>query len=49
MSAELKRTAIILDTDPGIGTPGSTVDGGLANALGLFHPTLDPLRSHITT
>jgi inosine-uridine nucleoside N-ribohydrolase len=29
---------IILDTDPGIGTPGSDVDDGLAIALGLLHP-----------
>ena len=28
---------IILDTDPGIGTPGSDVDDGLAIALGLRH------------
>jgi inosine-uridine nucleoside N-ribohydrolase len=29
---------IILDTDPGIGTPGSDVDDGLAIALALLHP-----------
>ena len=29
---------VILDTDPGIGTPGSDVDDGLAIALGLLHP-----------
>lgn len=32
------RKAIILDTDPGIGTPGSDVDDGLAIALALRHP-----------
>ena len=32
------RKPIILDTDPGIGTPGSDVDDGLAIALGLLHP-----------
>jgi inosine-uridine nucleoside N-ribohydrolase len=32
------RKSIILDTDPGIGTPGSDVDDGLAIALGLRHP-----------
>ncbi len=29
---------ILLDTDPGIGSPGSDVDDGLAIALGLLHP-----------
>jgi hypothetical protein len=29
---------VILDTDPGIGTPGSDVDDSLAIALGLLHP-----------
>jgi inosine-uridine nucleoside N-ribohydrolase len=32
------KKPIILDTDPGIGTPGSDVDDGLAIALGLLHP-----------
>ena len=32
------RKAIILDTDPGIGSPGSDVDDGLAIVLGLLHP-----------
>jgi inosine-uridine nucleoside N-ribohydrolase len=41
MSADLKRKAIILDTDPGIGTPGSDVDDGLAIALGLLHSACD--------
>ena len=48
MSEALKRKAIILDTDPGIGTPGSDVDDGLAIALGLFHPTCNLLGSTIT-
>ncbi len=34
---------IILDTDPGIGTPGSDVDDGLAIALALLHPGCDLL------
>ncbi len=34
---------IILDTDPGIGTPGSDVDDGLAIALGLLHPNCELL------
>jgi inosine-uridine nucleoside N-ribohydrolase len=34
---------IILDTDPGIGTPGSDVDDGLAIVLGLRHPGCDLL------
>lgn len=38
-----KRKAIILDTDPGIGTPGSDVDDGLAIALGLLYPACDLL------
>jgi pyrimidine-specific ribonucleoside hydrolase len=38
-----KRKAIILDTDPGIGTAGSDVDDGLAIALGLLHPVCDLL------
>jgi inosine-uridine nucleoside N-ribohydrolase len=37
------RRPIILDTDPGIGTPGSDVDDGLAIALGLLHPDCDLL------
>ncbi len=32
---------ILLDTDPGIGTPGSDVDDGLAIALGLCHRDCD--------
>lgn len=43
MRSDLKRKAIILDTDPGIGTPGSDVDDGLAIALGLRHPACDLL------
>ena len=43
MPEGLKRTAIILDTDPGIGTPGSDVDDGLAIALALLHPACDLL------
>jgi inosine-uridine nucleoside N-ribohydrolase len=43
MGPALKRKAIILDTDPGIGTPGSDVDDGLAIALGLLHPACDLL------
>ncbi len=43
MSVETKRKAIILDTDPGIGTPGSDVDDGLAIALGLLHPACETL------
>ena len=41
MPRESTRKAIILDTDPGIGTPGSDVDDGLAIALGLLHPACD--------
>jgi inosine-uridine nucleoside N-ribohydrolase len=41
MSAEMTRKALILDTDPGIGTPGSDVDDGLAIALGLLHPACE--------
>ena len=48
MSDALKRKAIILDTDPGIGTPGSDVDDGLAIALDLLHPTCDLLGSTFT-
>ena len=48
MSEELKRKAIILDTDPGIGTPGSDVDDGLAIALGRLHPACDLLGLTIT-
>ena len=44
MRSEPKRKAIILDTDPGIGTPGSDVDDGLAIAMGLLHPACDLLR-----
>ena len=43
MSETLPRRAIILDTDPGIGTPGSDVDDGLAIALALLHPACDLL------
>jgi inosine-uridine nucleoside N-ribohydrolase len=43
MSEKLTRRAIILDTDPGIGTPGSDVDDGLAIALALLHPACDLL------
>lgn len=43
MSEGLGRKAIILDTDPGIGTPGSDVDDGLAIALALLHPACDLL------
>jgi inosine-uridine nucleoside N-ribohydrolase len=43
MSEGLRRKAIILDTDPGIGTPGSDVDDGLAIALALQHPACDLL------
>ncbi len=38
MTDACTRKAIILDTDPGIGTPGSDVDDGLAIALALLHP-----------
>lgn len=34
---------VILDTDPGIGTPGSDVDDGLAIALALRHPACELL------
>lgn len=34
---------IILDTDPGIGSPASDVDDGLAIALGLLHPKCELL------
>lgn len=43
MSETFSRRAIILDTDPGIGTPGSDVDDGLAIALALLHPACDLL------
>jgi inosine-uridine nucleoside N-ribohydrolase len=43
MRSEPNRKAIILDTDPGIGTPGSDVDDGLAIALGLLHPACNLL------
>jgi inosine-uridine nucleoside N-ribohydrolase len=43
MPQESTPKAIILDTDPGIGTPGSDVDDGLAIALGLLHPACDLL------
>jgi inosine-uridine nucleoside N-ribohydrolase len=43
MRSDRKGKAIILDTDPGIGTPGSDVDDGLAIALGLLHPACDLL------
>lgn len=43
MSEGLRRKAVILDTDPGIGTPGSDVDDGLAIALALRHPACDLL------
>ncbi len=38
-----RRKPIILDTDPGIGSPGSDVDDGLAIALGLLHPRCELL------
>ena len=42
MPEGLARKAIILDTDPGIGTPGSDVDDGLAIPLALpFGPPSD--------
>ena len=34
----MQPKAIILDTDPGIGSPGSDVDDALAIVLGLLHP-----------
>jgi purine nucleosidase len=39
----MTRKTIILDTDPGIGSPGSDVDDGLAIVLGLLHPACDLL------
>jgi purine nucleosidase len=48
MRSEPNRKAIILDTDPGIGTPGSDVDDGLAIALGLRRPTCNLLGSPLT-
>ncbi|HEX7549898.1 MAG TPA: hypothetical protein VF579_04935 [Candidatus Methylomirabilis sp.] len=33
----MQSKAIILDTDPGIGSPGSDVDDALAIVLGLLH------------
>jgi inosine-uridine nucleoside N-ribohydrolase len=49
MREALKQKAIILDSDPGIGTPGSDVDDGLAIALDLLHPTCDLFGSYITS
>lgn len=43
MIEQRARKSIILDTDPGIGTPGSDVDDGLAIALGLLHRDCDLL------
>jgi inosine-uridine nucleoside N-ribohydrolase len=43
MTIHGRKKPIILDTDPGIGTPGSDVDDGLAIALGLLHPGCDLL------
>ncbi|HSB81069.1 MAG TPA: nucleoside hydrolase [Candidatus Methylomirabilis sp.] len=43
MTLGARGKPIILDTDPGIGTPGSDVDDGLAIALGLLHPGCDLL------
>ena len=43
MTVRTKGKSIILDTDPGIGTPGSDVDDGLAIVLGLLHPACDLL------
>ena len=43
MSEALPRKAIILDTDPGIGIPGSDVDDGLAISLALLDPACDLL------
>ncbi|MEK6717198.1 MAG: nucleoside hydrolase, partial [candidate division NC10 bacterium] len=43
MTLRAKGKSIILDTDPGIGTPGSDVDDGLAIVLGLLHPACDLL------
>ena len=34
----MQPKAVILDTDPGIGSPGSDVDDALAIVLGLLHP-----------
>jgi inosine-uridine nucleoside N-ribohydrolase len=45
MRSEPNRKAIILDTDPGIGAPGSAVDDGLAIVLGLLRPTGNLLGS----
>jgi inosine-uridine nucleoside N-ribohydrolase len=43
MASRAQGKRIILDTDPGIGTPGSDVDDGLAIALGLLHSGCDLL------
>ncbi len=40
---DLQRKPIILDTDPGIGTPGSDVDDGLAISLALLDPCCELL------
>lgn len=39
----LTRVPVILDTDPGIGSPGSDVDDGLAIVLALRHPACELL------
>jgi inosine-uridine nucleoside N-ribohydrolase len=39
----MSRTPIILDTDPGLGEPGSDIDDGLAIALALRSPELEVL------
>jgi inosine-uridine nucleoside N-ribohydrolase len=43
LTSQRQHRLIILDTDPGIGSPGSDVDDGLAIALGMFHPQCELL------
>lgn len=39
----MKRIPVVIDTDPGLGEPGSDIDDGLAIALALRSPELDVL------
>ena len=39
----MNATPVIIDTDPGLGEPGSDIDDGLAIALALRSPELDVL------
>ena len=39
----MNRLPVILDTDPGLGEPGSDIDDGLAIALAILSPEIELL------